>query len=257
MERDAARLVEETVWEGFRAYAAAPGVELCDTADLRRVLTGSGYEGLNGVLRAPADDVAAALEPFRRRAVPMLWHVGPLEGPELDDALLAAGLRRYEEEPTMVAALTNEPPAADAPAGLAIRPVRDEDTLRTWVQVWTGSTAATLPQRLVELRAATGFAAGSAFEHLLGTLDGDPAATAAVAHGSSAAEIQHVVTLEPARRRGIGTAMTIAALELARGHGHTTAVLTASELGVRLYEQLGFRCVGLVRRYFWHPSFDS
>jgi len=144
------------------------------------------------------------------------------------------------------------PAGVESPAELAIERVRDERTLRTWVQVWTGSTEATVPERLVELRAA-----GSAFQHLLGRLDGEPVATAAVSHGHAASEIQHVVTLEPARRRGIGTAMTIAALELARGHGHTTAVLTASELGVRLYEQLGFRCVGLVRRYFWHPSFDS
>jgi ribosomal protein S18 acetylase RimI-like enzyme len=256
VDRDAARLVEETVWEGFRVYAAAPGVELCDTAELRRVVTGAGYEGLNGVLRAPPDDVAAALEPFRRRSVPMLWHAGPLDGCELDEALLAAGLRAYEEEPAMVAALADVPHTGDAPAGFAVVPVREEHELRTWVQVWTGSTAATLPDRLVELRGAAGLGEEAAFEHLLGTLDGEPVATAAVAHGSDAAEIQHVVTLESARRRGLGTAMTAAALELARRRGHTTAVLTASELGVGLYERLGFRRVGLVRRYFWHPSFE-
>ena len=41
-----------------------------------------------------------------------------------------------------------------------------------------------------------------------------------------------------------------------RAAAHAAAVLTASELGVRLYERLGFRRVGLVRRYFWHPSFE-
>jgi ribosomal protein S18 acetylase RimI-like enzyme len=251
VEDGAARLVAETVWEGFRAYAAAPGVELGDTDVCRWIVTGAGYEGLNGVLRAPAGDVADALAPFRSRGVPMLWHVGPVDEPGVDAALRAAGLRLYEEEPAMVAPLSPAPLAVDAVDGLVVARVRDEPTLRTWVRVWTGSTAATLPERLVELRGAS-----PAFDHLLGTLDGEPVATAAIAHGSSAAEIQHVVTLEPFRRRGVGAAMTAAAVELAATRGHAAAVLTASELGVRLYERLGFRRVGLVRRYFWHSSFE-
>jgi predicted GNAT family acetyltransferase len=47
---------------------------------------------------------------------------------------------------------------------------------------------------------------------LIGYLDDEALATAAVYHGRRASEIQHVVTLGQQRRRGIGTAITAGAL---------------------------------------------
>ena len=88
---------------------------------------------------------------------------------------------------------------------------------------------------------------------MIGYLDDEPVATAAVYRGRRASEIQHVVTLDQHRRRGIGTAITGAALELARRHGNGCAVLTASPDGEGLYRRLGFVTVCSVRRFLQRP----
>ena len=52
-----------------------------------------------------------------------------------------------------------------------------------------------------------------------------------------------VGTLAALRGRGLGTAMTWAAIEIGVGWGYRVAVLQASELGFRVYERMGFRIV--------------
>jgi ribosomal protein S18 acetylase RimI-like enzyme len=106
-----------------------------------------------------------------------------------------------------------------------------------------------LDETAVALRAALGLDASAACRHLIGYIKDDAVATAAVYHGTRASEVQHVVTLHEHRRRGIGTAMTVAALELARAHGNRYAVLTASPDGERIYARLGFVTVCRVRRF--------
>jgi ribosomal protein S18 acetylase RimI-like enzyme len=44
-----------------------------------------------------------------------------------------------------------------------------------------------------------------------------------------------------ARRRGIGTALTVAALQAGRADGYEIAFLQPSAMGRGLYEHLGFR----------------
>ena len=83
---------------------------------------------------------------------------------------------------------------------------------------------------------------------VLGLVDGDVVATAGVVHGTRAAEVQHIATQRSHRRRGIGTAMTVAALDLVRRQGGRHAVLTASPDGFGIYERLGFETVATVRR---------
>jgi ribosomal protein S18 acetylase RimI-like enzyme len=55
------------------------------------------------------------------------------------------------------------------------------------------------------------------------------------------------------RRKGIGTALTVAALRVIAARVGT-AVLTSSPDGLRIYRRLGFQQVGTVRRYLWSPG---
>jgi ribosomal protein S18 acetylase RimI-like enzyme len=63
-----------------------------------------------------------------------------------------------------------------------------------------------------------------------------------------------VVTARAVRGRGVGTALTVAALRTIGAHGLDTAVLTSSPDGLRIYQRLGFQVVGRVRRYLWSPT---
>jgi GNAT superfamily N-acetyltransferase len=89
----------------------------------------------------------------------------------------------------------------------------------------------------------------SAFRLLIACLDGASAATAmAFDHGSDCG-IYNVVTLEHARRRGLGTALTALQLHDALGRGRQTASLQATPMAERVYATAGFRDLGRILEY--------
>jgi GNAT superfamily N-acetyltransferase len=262
--QEAAALVDDAAWAAARGYAAAPHTAVEETPRLRWLITGTPYERLNGIYWAAAgQSVDAALEPFRQADVPMLWHVGATSPVGLPALLRDAGLRAYEAEPAMVCDLGG--PAArwslpDSPDDLEIRRVGTEAQLRAWVRIWAGPASPLLCDRLVALRAPSAFGVSPRAPHLLAVLDGEPVGCAAVwvgrlpgREGRPVAWLEHVATRVPARRQGIGTALTRACLDLARRRAASHAALTASPSATHLYRRLGFRDVGTVTRYLWTP----
>ncbi len=253
-ESDAVGLAEQTIWEGFRIYAQARGTSIIEDDCVRAMCTGLPYEGFNAAFgRGPIrrewiDDV---MDLFRRANAPMLWHVWPADY-GIESALLERGLVFYEQEPAMVADLAVEA-KGPSPTDMDIRRARDLEDLYVWVRILSGSSNDTFIRRVAELRGAAASRTGARFEHLLGLVDGDVVATAGVFHGTRAAEIQHIATERSHRRRGIGTAMTVAALELVRRQGGRYAVLTASPDGFGIYKRLGFETVATVRRFLGRP----
>src|SRR5262249_44531774 len=76
--------------------------------------------------------------------------------------------------------------------------------------------------------------------YYLARLDGEPVATAMLAQAAGVAGIYGVATIERARRRGIGTAVTLAPLLDARDRGYVAGVLQSSEMGYGVYARMGF-----------------
>jgi hypothetical protein len=61
-----------------------------------------------------------------------------------------------------------------------------------------------------------------------------------------------VGTLPAARRQGIGKAITLQPLLDARARGYRYAILFSSQMGYRVYQQLGFRDVrSPIGLYYW------
>jgi len=260
-------LVDAAAWAAVQPYRDAPGAVVAEEGGVRWYRTPIAYEGLNGVLSARlAGDgldaaVGRALAPFRETGVPMEWHVGPTTAPpDLPRALEAAGLAFSEDEPGMVAELAALGPPPPAPAGLEVRRVDDMADLAAWCRVWAGLPPGTEVDGLVEVRAPAALGAGPPAPHLLGVLDGTPVGCAFVHVGDGrdgrppAAWLGDVVTATAVRRGGIGTAVTRACLELARGAGLDKAALTASPDGYRIYRRLGFRDRCRVVRYRYPPA---
>ena len=61
--------------------------------------------------------------------------------------------------------------------------------------------------------------------------------------------IYNVETVEHARGRGLGTALTVLQLHDARGRGCRTASLQATSMAERLYARVGFRDLGRFLEY--------
>lgn len=76
---------------------------------------------------------------------------------------------------------------------------------------------------------------------VLATVDGKHVGGAIGYLHNGACEVIHVATLQTARRRGIGAAVTASVVTEARARGATLAVLQSTEHGEGVYRSLGFK----------------
>ena len=143
--------------------------------------------------------------------------------------------------PHMVLPLPVSLGAVPAPApGVAIRTVPDEAPTGAFRDAMAANGTPSLlaerliPDSLLEDDEVRGFVA---------ELDGRPVGTSLAIRTGEVTGVYAVGTAEAARRRGVGTAATWAAVETGRSWSSRAVVLQSSEMGFRLYEAMGFRTV--------------
>lgn len=89
----------------------------------------------------------------------------------------------------------------------------------------------------------------SAFHLLVARLDGKDVAAALAFDHHGDCGIYNVETLEPARRRGLGTALTVLHIHTALARGCQTASLQATAMAERVYTAAGFRDLGRILEF--------
>jgi ribosomal protein S18 acetylase RimI-like enzyme len=87
------------------------------------------------------------------------------------------------------------------------------------------------------------------FHVLVARLDGENAATAMALDHNGDCGIYNVTTLEHARRRGLGSALTALQLHDALARGCTTASLQSTGMAERIYAAVGLRDLGRILEY--------
>jgi ribosomal protein S18 acetylase RimI-like enzyme len=233
-----------------RAFGLAPTTVVHDDDEMFWYVTGLPDASFNSIMYAnlaPERVDAAVDELFRLREtydVSMGWLVGPTSRPlDLGRRLRARGLiRRVSLTPMTLSLAVIQTEPVSVP-GLTIERVADAAVLDEWIiaeGLGFQSTGA-LGRGLANLRRGMGVGHEYPLTHLLGRLDGRPVATATVLLAGGIAGIFDVSTVPEARQRGLGTAMTVAALQFGRAHGYEIAFLQPSAMGRHLYERLGFR----------------
>ncbi len=238
------------------------GVEHYDEPELMRFITGIPFAPFNQVVltqlaREDVDtNIDETLALCSERGVPMLWSVNRSTQPaDLGASLEAHGLTNAGTMSGMAVDLGELPEADPPPAGLLLERVRDTETLAAWRHAYTNSFE--MPEfagwEFFRLYSSMGFDEHAPFRHYVGLLDGEPVASSTLFLGAETAGIWHVGTLPAVRRRGIGAAMTLAPLLDARAIGYQTGTVysAASEMGLNIYRQLGFREYCGVTQYLW------
>jgi GNAT superfamily N-acetyltransferase len=89
--------------------------------------------------------------------------------------------------------------------------------------------------------------------HVLARVDGEPVGTGTLGVADGVAGLFNIGVREQARGRGVGRAITIALLRLAREHGCHCSVLHATPPGLPVYARLGYQAVCDIDLYVWAP----
>lgn len=221
--------------------------------------TGVPHPLFNGVVsaRLSAGNVAAAVETLadhiKSAGAPALWWVGPQSRPEdLGARLGQRGLQAAGTVPVMAANLDALPEADPPIAGFVIRPVADNaDDRALWARIAAIGTGLSkgATDALSKLEATLSDAGYGAQRRYVGYLDGKPVATASLVLEAGVAGVYAVATVEAARRKGIGSAMTAGPFREARDMGYRVGILQASSMGYPIYRKLGFADIGAYALY--------
>jgi ribosomal protein S18 acetylase RimI-like enzyme len=194
--------------------------------------------------------IAEILAAFAARGTRFLWWAAPFHEPvDLGRRLVRAGLRLEGTAPAMAVDLEVLPRDDAMPAGLTIEPVVDSAGFREFMGVHITEMSISYgdPNPAERHHAALfesvppSLASEPVPLRYLGRLDGRPVATSRLSIGGGVAGLYGVATLPDVRGRGIGRAMTLAALHAGRSIGLRIGTLQATDAGLRVYRRLGFR----------------
>ncbi len=92
------------------------------------------------------------------------------------------------------------------------------------------------------------------FVHFLARWQGEPCATATLLHANRAGEIYNMATIPALRGRGLGTDLTLFAMQSAGKAGYTEAIFFATPAGFPVYKRLGFETVSTADLFVWNGS---
>ena len=248
---DLAGAVERDFVAAWWLIAEAVDAERDDDGSLRWFHTGLAERHANAVLTTHlnpdrADDVIdETLARLSERGAPFLWWVMPSASPaDLAGRLAAGGLVDDGNWPGYAVEIDRlvEPSPVE---GLEIRRVGHDDDLDAYIGVFAPilSPSPEFTDVFVRATRSIGLDEDAPEAHFLGLLHGEPVATASLVTAGGAAGIYNVTTVEAARRRGIGAAMTVAAARHGADRGFMLATLQASTMGRPVYERLGFEFV--------------
>lgn len=278
---DLARAADANLAALFRAMAQSLGGELARGDRVSRHLafpTNPMFKGVWGSRFADADverTIDETIDWFRSRGAPFFfWWTGPDTEPadlgarlerrgllsmEGQQAVLAHGIKQTAAgAPVMATELSalDEAVLDRVPAGFSIHEVADDTDLSEFKRVfvetygipdWAG-------QAWVDATKAIGIGK-TPWRMYVGRLEGEAVATNMLFHGGGYASIYAVATSPRAQGKGIGAAISLMPLLAARDAGYRYGVLFSTEMGLRVYERIGFRDTGArVNRYLWRAG---
>lgn len=166
----------------------------------------------------------------------------------LDDAYLPVaaelGLEPLPESPWMPGMAMHplsDPGGAAPPEGHVIRRVADAAGLADHAQVLAAGFG--MPREWADAFATEALLAAPGAVFYVGYQDGEAVTSGLGLRTGRTIGIYNIATVEGARRRGLGGAMTMRIVDDGAAAGCDVAILQASDMGRPLYERLGFRTV--------------
>jgi GNAT superfamily N-acetyltransferase len=229
--------------------------------DLLVTIVGEPVAFTNGIqgarLRPEEADrrIDEVVEILRVHGVPAMWWISPDDTPpDLGRRLEARGFRHDEDMPWMACGLEEFTPVPTGPT-LQIHRVDGPEEQGRWLEagrVGFGMGDAEL-HAMARLGDAVGYGPDAPLQRFVGLVRGRPVATSGLMLGGGIAGVYSVSTAPRLRGRGIGAAMTSAAMLRARDLGYRVAMLGSAPKALPLYRRLGYRHACTVTMDRWEP----
>ncbi len=251
-DKDLIEAADENFIGSYRKLVQhCPGAVQREFGGVYAFVTGLPIAIFNGCIVATpsrAADLVAGLEWIAERDVPYrLWiHE------ELADALEQTAKEcEMERDPWLMPQMVLQP-VTELPSptpGVSVRAVSNARSLDEYRAIFVeGGMSEDVARHLF----ADSFAADPDVQLVIANLDDRAVGNSLAIRTGEVSGVYAVGTLPDARRRGVGTAATWAAVEAGRSWGCETIVLQSSEMGFRMYLDMGFRTV--VRYATYRPS---
>lgn len=231
-------------------FGASPTGEVSELHDLHLACCGFPAADFNtAFLKKPEGDLPAAIARaeawFARLELPFLFIVRSDQEDRSVPALRAAGYEPKGGAPAMLL----DPARDGAPEipGLEIARVQTPEELVTYQE--TAFEGFGLPKSFGSLFLTEQLLAAPGVELYLGRIEGEPVSTSCLIPTQHVAGIYWVATLETHRKRGLGEALTWAAVRGGMAQGCRAASLQASVMGEPVYQRMGFRTTLEYRKY--------
>lgn len=186
--------------------------------------------------------IKQAINYFQEQDLPFSWWIGFIHEPSnLTSQLEACGLAYVENELAMAVELATLPELADI-EGFEIRAVNSPSEVEDLVSVFVELLPDEKQQQIEFFTQATPIITNpeNKLHFSVGYLDGKPVATSSAHYHGGIVGVYDVITLPECRGRGIGKAMTLAALKSGIAKGYKIGALSASDEGQPVYRRLGF-----------------
>lgn len=204
-------------------------------------VTGHPISLFNGCVvdeRASAAELEDALRWVREHGVPHRAWIADALVEELGHVPLEAGLRLAPEPfPNMVLHPVREAPASAEDVSVRVVERASRDALVD-VSVDLG-----MPRELAERVFTAALLGDPDVRMFVALLAGHPVGTSLAIRTGDASGVYSVGTVRAARRCGVGSAATWAAVEAGREWGCDVVVLQSTPMAVAMYEAMGFRTV--------------
>lgn len=255
--------IENNLFEFLPFFGLCPQAEVHDNPQMLWSLTDIPFPLFNSIMRArlASENIDASIEASitrgRNRNVPILWWTGPSTQPsDLGLYLEKHGFTREDDAPGMALDLHTLNTDLPVPEGLTFEKINYAGELKHWRHPFAVGFG--MPDfavdALIDLFKQISFAKQLPLFHYTGWLGGKPVAAGSVYLAAGVAGIYNVVTVPEARRKGIGTLITLSLLREAQRAGYRISILHTSQMGLNVYRQLGFQEYCSLGQYLWSPE---
>ncbi len=262
--------IKQVIEENFHEYwgtkereVKGSRIKFIETEEYTITDSGIPFSMCNNVLKTnlPTEQLEKKVEEvikyFEEKKLPFIWHTGSQTKPaSLTDLLISKYNFSQVILPGMYLNITQLEKGKEI-KDLEIVKVEEKNQYEIWEDLLM--TTFNFPEEI-----AKGYFLNF-FEHknegdqtaFIGYYKGKPVAISLVCFKQGVAGIYCVGTTKEARGKGIGTAITYAAVKEAQERGYEIVILHASKMGYNVYEKMGFNEVCQINFLIWRPNQTS